>query len=75
MLVRGAQHYPLGTRISFEIQIPGTDRRLEGIAEVTRMTNAKREHVEGFGARFVEMSSLDRWVFEDFFTDKEEPSN
>lgn len=75
MLLRGIQHYPLGTRFSFELQIPGTDRCLEGVAEVTRTTDSGRERVEGLGARFVELNSSDRWMLDQIFADTEEPSN
>ncbi len=61
MLLRGFQHYPLGTQFSFRLQLPGTDRCLTGVAEVTRTTDVGRENVEGFGARFVEVESS-QWL-------------
>jgi DNA-binding NarL/FixJ family response regulator len=75
MLLRGIQHYPLGTRFSFQLQIPGTDHCLGGIAEVTRTTDAAREQIQGLGARFVEVDSSDRWMLDQFFEDSDELSN
>ena len=73
MLLRGFQHYPLGTQFSFQLQVPGTDRCLKGIAEVTRTTDAARENVEGFGARFVEVESSEWLEFEKILIEKNDP--
>ncbi|MEN8164611.1 MAG: PilZ domain-containing protein [Acidobacteriota bacterium] len=73
MLLRGFQHYPLGTRFSFQLQVPGTDRCLKGIAEVTRTTDAARENVEGFGARFVEVEPSEWLEFERILIEKNDP--
>ncbi len=73
MLLRGFQHYPLGTRFSFQLLVPGTDRCLKGIAEVTRTTDAEREKVEGFGARFVEVESAEWLEFERILVEKNDP--
>lgn len=61
MLLKGFQHYPLGTRFSFQFQVPGTDRCIKGVAEIARTTDTDREKVEGVGARFVEVGPSD-WL-------------
>lgn len=75
MLIRGFQHYPLGTRFSFQLQVPGTDRCLKGVAEVARTTDVGREDLEGFGARFVEVESSDRLILEHILMEKRDPVN
>lgn len=75
MLLRGFQHYPLGTRFSFQLQVPGTDRSLKGVAEVTRTTDADRENVEGFGARFVEVESSEWLDLEKILGGETDPVN
>lgn len=72
MLLRGFQHYPLGTQFSFRLQLPGTDRCLTGVAEVTRTTDVGRENIEGFGARFVEVESSQWLEFEKILGEKGE---
>ena len=72
MLLRGFQHYPLGTQFSFRLQLPGTDRCLTGVAEVTRTTDVRRENVEGFGARFVEVESSQWLELEKILGEKDE---
>ena len=64
MLLRGFQWFPPGTRFSFEMQVPGEDLRLKGVAEITRTTDVERESIEGFGARFVEIDPTDLWMLE-----------
>ena len=55
MLLRGFSHYPSGTVFSFEVQIPGQETVIKGRAEITRTTDATRENLEGFAARFLEV--------------------
>ncbi len=64
MLLRGFQRFPPGTKFSFQMQVPGVDLCLTGVAEVTRTTDVERENIEGFGARFVEIKPTDLWMLE-----------
>ncbi len=75
MLLRGFQHYPLGTQFSFRLQLPGTDRCLKGVAEVARTTDVGRENVEGFGARFVEVEESEWSEFERVLSKPRDPVN
>jgi len=75
MLLRGFQRFPPGTRFSFEMQVPGADLCLKGVAEVTRTTDVEREDIEGFGARFVEIKSPDRWLLEQVLVDEGQAVN
>jgi hypothetical protein len=75
MLLRGFQRFPPGTRFSFEMQVPGEDLSLKGVAEVTRTTDVERETIEGFGARFVEIKSPDRWLLEQVLVDEGQSVN
>lgn len=52
MLLRGFGHYPPGTTIDFEINIPGESDPIRGSAVIARVTNPNLEHLEGVGARF-----------------------
>jgi DNA-binding response OmpR family regulator len=53
MLVLGGQELPVGTRVAFELLLPGQLPPVCGELEVTRHTDAGREHVDGFGGRLV----------------------
>lgn len=75
MLIKGFQHYPAGTRFGFEMFIPGTDRRLKGVAEVARSTDSGRETVEGFGARFVDVDDTDRTLLLEMLNDTTDVTN
>lgn len=75
MLLKGFQHYPLGTRFSFQLQVPGTDRCLKGVAEVARTTDADREKVEGIGARFIEVEESEWSDLEEILGGKADPVN
>jgi hypothetical protein len=52
MLLRGFGHYPPGTAIDFEINIPGQSDPIRGSATIARTTNVALERMEGVGARF-----------------------
>jgi hypothetical protein len=52
MLLRGFGHYPPGTTIDFEINIPGEVDPIRGTATIKRTTNVRLERMEGVGARF-----------------------
>jgi hypothetical protein len=52
MLLRGFGHYPPGTTIDFEINIPGQCDPIRGTATIARTTNVNLERMEGVGARF-----------------------
>lgn len=52
MLLRGFGHYPPGTTIDFEINIPGQSDPIRGSATIARTTNVQLERMEGVGARF-----------------------
>lgn len=60
MLLRGFGHYPPGTTIDFEINIPGEGSPICGTAQIARSTNIATERVEGVGARFVGFSDADQ---------------
>ena len=53
MLVLGGHELPVGTRVTFELLLPGQMPAVCGQLEVTRHTDSGREHVEGFGARII----------------------
>jgi hypothetical protein len=59
MLLRGFGHYPTGTTIDFEINIPGQSEPIRGSAEITRTTNVAMERLEGVGARFLSFLGAD----------------
>ena len=60
MLLRGFGHYPPGTTIDFEINIPGQSDPIRGSATIARTTNVEHERLEGVGARFDNFLGTDR---------------
>lgn len=60
MLLRGFGHYPPGTTIDFEINIPGQSDPIRGQATIARTTNVSSEMMEGVGARFSDFRDGDR---------------
>ena len=60
MLLRGFGHYPPGTTIDFEINIPGQSDPIRGQATIARTTNVSAEMMEGVGARFNDFRDGDR---------------
>ena len=60
MLLRGFGHYPPGTTIDFEINIPGQSDPIRGQATIARTTNVPSEMMEGVGARFNDFRDGDR---------------
>jgi hypothetical protein len=69
MLLRGFGHYPPGTTIDFEINIPGQPDPIRGRATIARTTNVSSERMEGVGARFDEFREGDRVRLTDFLND------
>ena len=53
MLIRGGgRHFTVGSTIRFELLLPGQPSPIRGTAEVVRLAEWRREHVDGFGVRF-----------------------
>jgi hypothetical protein len=69
MLLRGFGHYPPGTTIDFEINIPGQPDPIRGRATIARTTNVSLERMEGVGARFNEFRDGDRARLTDYLND------
>jgi hypothetical protein len=69
MLLRGFGHYPPGTTIDFEINIPGQSDPIRGRATIARTTNVSLERMEGVGARFDDFREGDRARLTDFLND------
>jgi len=66
MLLRGFGHYPPGTTIDFEINIPGQSDPIRGSATIARTTNVDHERLEGVGARFDNFFGADRGRLTDY---------
>ena len=69
MLLRGFGHYPPGTTIDFEINIPGQSDPIRGKATIARTTNVASEMVEGVGARFNDFRDGDRARLTEYLND------
>lgn len=69
MLLRGFGHYPPGTAIEFEINIPGQSDPIRGTATITRTTNLSLERLEGVGARFESFIGQDRARLTDYLSE------
>ncbi len=59
MLVRGRAIGEPGTRVEFQLQVPGEEEPVRGVAEIARKTDPEREGIQGFGARFVALAGSD----------------
>lgn len=68
MLLRCAGHYPVGTEFAFEVRLPDISPPIRGAAKITRATNPQREHIVGFGARFVGFEDADLMRLENFLS-------
>jgi hypothetical protein len=53
MVVQCGREVPLGSRVSFAINLPGRDESVSGVGEVIRRTSRNREPVEGVALRIV----------------------
>lgn len=69
MLLRGFGHYPPGTTIDFEINIPGQSDPIRGTATIARTTNVTLERMEGVGARFQSFTGQDGGRLTDYLND------
>ena len=69
MLLRGFGHYPPGTTIDFEINIPGQSGPIRGRATIARTTNVSNERMEGVGARFNDFRDGDRASLTEYLND------
>ena len=69
MLLRGFGHYPPGTTIDFEINIPGEVDPIRGSATIARTTNVRLERLEGVGARFNSFLGQDEGRLTDYLND------
>ena len=69
MLLRGFGHYPPGTTIDFEIDIPGQSDPIRGSATIARTTNVQLERMEGVGARFENFIGQDQLRLTDYLSD------
>jgi hypothetical protein len=69
MLLRGFGHYPPGTTIDFEINIPGQSDPIRGTATIARTTNVSLERMEGVGARFQTFMGQDEGRLTEYLND------
>jgi DNA-binding NarL/FixJ family response regulator len=51
MLVRGCREFDVGTRLFFELLLPGQERSVRGDMVIVRQTDRLREGIQGFGGR------------------------
>lgn len=66
MLLRRRSISSPGTRIEFQIRLPGRDDLIHGSAEVARVADPDREGLEGFAARFLVFDGTSRQEWESF---------
>jgi hypothetical protein len=74
MLLRGVTQFPVGTNFSFEMVVPDEAKPIRGSAEIMRMTDPRREQVNGVGVRFVSFEGSDRLRLE-MFIDRNLPQH
>ena len=64
MLIKTDHTYPIGTKMSFELTMPGDNKPVRGYAMVVRHTMEKRERVTGVAVRFSSFDADDKKRFE-----------
>jgi hypothetical protein len=57
MLVRGGREFPVGSKVSFELLLPGSLGPVDGEAEVVRHSQVGVESVDGIGLAFVSFAA------------------
>lgn len=65
-LLTGFRTLPLGTRFQFSLMLPGMDLPVRGSAEVVRRTVVRREGVDGFGVRYLNLQGEGRQALAGF---------
>lgn len=70
MLVRGGNQFPVGSRLRFELVIPGEPKPIQGEVEVARHTDTVREQLDGFGGKILSFFDNDKHRLEDFLKRK-----
>jgi hypothetical protein len=60
VLIRGFGHYPLGTNIDFEINLPEEKTPIRGSGTISRRTQIRAEKIEGLGIRFTSFHGTDQ---------------
>ncbi len=66
VLIRGFSHYPQGSKIDFEINLPTDSAPIKGSGTISRRTESRSEHVEGLGIRFTSFHGSDQRRLADF---------
>ncbi|NCO69020.1 MAG: hypothetical protein GW878_00640 [Acidobacteria bacterium] len=66
MLLRGGMEFPIGSRLRFEMVLPGEHDPVAGEVEVVRQAPATDHVAAGIGARILDFSESDRERFEAF---------
>jgi hypothetical protein len=66
VLIRGFGHYPLGSSIDFEINLPDDKNPIRGSGTISRRTEKMRERVDGLGIKFTSFHGTDQRRLADF---------
>lgn len=70
MLVKTDDHFPLGSMISLEFQLPDGSEPIRGEAQVVRHTRPEREDIVGMGLRFLELYDDGQELLEAFVAER-----
>jgi hypothetical protein len=68
VLIRGFAHYPLGTNIDFEINLPNDKLPIRGSGTISRRTSKRTERIDGLGIRFTSFQGSDHKRLTEFLT-------
>jgi hypothetical protein len=70
-LVRGFGHYPTGTKIDFEINLPDGADPIRGAGVISRRTRKQSERVDGLGIKFTSFHGTDQKRLAEFLATTE----
>ena len=71
VLIRGFDHYPQGSKIDFEINLPTDTAPSRGSGLISRRTERRTERVEGLGIKFTAFHGSDQTRLADFLAGQE----
>lgn len=66
VLIRGFSHYPQGSKIDFEINLPADTAPIKGSGTISRRAERRSDRVDGLGIKFTSFHGTDQHRLTDF---------
>ena len=71
VLIRGFAHYPQGSKIDFEINLPADTAPIRGSGMISRRAERRTERIDGLGIKFTSFHGSDQHRLTDFLASQE----